>query len=69
MATKTKITTFLDQKKSEEELAAVQGYVPTALRQDVIDQMKKDKTSGVKVGWNELLDACLRQYLAERQNA
>jgi len=61
-----KVTDFLESNQ-DEELAAVQGYVPKELRQEVIEQMQKDKKSGIKVNWNSLLEACLKSYLHERR--
>lgn len=59
-----KVTDFLPE---DTETAAVQGYVPKQLRSDVIDQMAADKKAGIKIGWNELLEASLKAYLSERK--
>lgn len=62
----TKLTDFLKTEK-ETETAPVQGYVPAELRKAVIEQMAEDKKNGEKIGWNQLLEAGLRTYLAERK--
>lgn len=56
-------------KISPEELVAVQGYVSSDLRQDVIKQMQRDKKAGIKINWNVLLEAVLKSYLDERKRA
>lgn len=62
-----KITDQL-KKELKGDCSAVQGYVPTTLRDDVIAQMKADKRNGIKTTWDNLLEACLRVYLGERQS-
>ena len=62
-----KVTDFLP-KPDEETKVPVQGYVPYDLRQEVIEQMQKDKKAGIKVTWDNLLEACLKSYLSERKS-
>lgn len=60
-----KITDFLDED-TPTVMAAVQGYVPRQVREDVLKQMKVDKAVGKKITWDSLLEAACRVYLAER---
>lgn len=66
MAAKKKITEFLPPPP--EEQALVQGHVTATLRQQVAEQMQRDKAAGIKTTWDNLLDASLRAYLAERES-
>lgn len=62
-----KLTDFL-KTKAPEDRAAIQGYVPGALRKQVLGQMRKDKGSGQKVTWDSFLEAACRAYLSERKS-
>lgn len=58
---------YLPKPEAEEQKVAVQGYVPVALREEVLVQIKKDKANKIKTTWDNLLEGLLRSYLAERK--
>lgn len=64
MGTAKKMTDFLNQQ--EQPTASIQGFVPTDLKQRVLDQFKLDKKEGKKITWDIFLEAACQAYLSER---
>jgi hypothetical protein len=62
-----RLTDYLDQQESAEEPALIQGYVPSDLRAEVAAQMKTDKKNGIKITWDNFIEAACLTYLAERK--
>ena len=60
-----RITDFIRREK-DEEVVAVQGYVPAELREQVVAQMSADKKAGFKITWDLFMEAACRAYLEER---